>query len=288
MTNEGKRTSLGSKLKKSKDLLFGTSEGLPRIIEIDMVKLRPNPEQPRQNFDEETLQSLANSIVQHGLLQPIAVARDAEREEGYIIVAGERRYRAHQLLERDTIPAVITSGKLDEISLIENVQRENLNPLEEAEALKKMIERHGYTQAELGKVIGKKQNSVSELLKLTSLPQTIKDEYVKSGAISKSALIELSRVESKKEQLQVWNEVKQGGLTVRAARSKKTSKGRPRVSKAEPSSVASLLKSGRRFVEELHKTQLPDLGADNKPYEELLELRKEISEQIEKLLKQAT
>lgn len=286
MTNEGKRISLGSKLKKSKDLLFGTSEGLPRIIEIDMAKLRPNPEQPRQMFDEETLQSLASSIAQHGLLQPIAVARDAEREEGYIIVAGERRYRAHQLLERDTIPAVITSGKLDEISLIENVQRENLNPLEEAEALKKMIERHGYTQAELGKVIGKKQNSVSELLKLTSLPQTIKDEYVKSGAISKSALIELSRVESKKEQLQVWNEVKQGGLTVRAARSKKTSKGRPRVSKAEPSSVVSLIKSGRRFVKEIHKTQLPDLGTDDKSYEELLELRKEINEQIEKLLKQ--
>lgn len=285
MDEGAKKTTLGNKLKQSKNLLFGTSENLPRIIEVDLVKLRPNPDQPRQSFDEETLRGLADSIAQHGLLQPVAVAKDPEREDGYIIVAGERRYRAHQLLGRDTIPAVITSGNLDEISLIENVQREDLNPLEESEALKKMMERHGYTQAELGKVIGKKQNTVSELLKLITLPQVVKDEYVASGAVSKSALIELSRVEGEEEQLRLWNKVKIGGLTVRAVRSKKMPKQGSRASKNMQTSTPSLVSYGRRFVAELRDAESKALEIDDETYSELLELYRDIGEQIERLAK---
>ena len=109
MAEGAKKTTLGSKLKQSKNLLFGTSENLPRTIEVDLARLRPNPDQPRKTFDEEALRGLADSIARHGLLQPVAVVRDSKREDGYIIVAGERRYRAHQFLGRDTIPAVITS-----------------------------------------------------------------------------------------------------------------------------------------------------------------------------------
>lgn len=282
MAEGAKKATLGGKLKQSKNLLFGTSENLPRIIEVDLAKLRPNPDQPRQSFDEEALKGLAESIAKHGLLQPVAIARDPECEDGYIIVAGERRYRAHQLLGRDTIPAVMTSGNLDEISLIENVQREDLNPLEEAEALKKMMERHGYTQSELGKVIGKKQNTVSELLKLTSLPQTIKDEYSSTVAVSKSALIELSRVEGEEEQLRLWNEVKVGGLTVRNARSKKLPKPGLRASKSTPSSAPSLVRLGRRFVTELRETETKALEIDDATYSELLDLYREIGERVEK------
>lgn len=287
MANGTKKTTLGSKLKQGKDLLFGTSENLPRIIEVDLRKLRANPDQPRQSFDEEALQGLAESIAQHGLLQPVAVARDPEREEGYIIVAGERRYRAHQLLGRDTIPAVMTSGNLDEISLIENVQREDLNPLEEAEALKKMMERHGYTQSELGKVIGKKQNTVSELLKLTILPQVVKDEYAASYRVSKSALIELSRVEGEKEQLRFWDEMKTGGLTVRAARSKKSGELSARTHRDKPSQTPSLVKLGRRFIVELRDTELKAQEIDDATYGELLELYREIGERVEKLARKA-
>lgn len=282
MAEGAKKVTLGGKLKQSKNLLFGTSGNLLRIIEVDLAKLRPNPDQPRQSFDEEALKGLAESIAQHGLLQPVAIARDPEREDGYIIVAGERRYRAHQLLARDTIPAVMTSGNLDEISLIENVQREDLNPLEEAEALKKMTERHGYTQGELGKVIGKKQNTVSELLKLTSLPQTIKDEYSSTGAVSKSALIELSRVEGEEEQLRLWNEVKIGGLTVRNARSKKLPKPGSQASKSAPSSAPSLVRSGRRFVTELRETEKKALEIDDATYSELLDLYREIGERVKR------
>lgn len=287
MSNSAKKTTLGSKLKQSKNLLFGTSENLPRIIEVDLSKLQPNPEQPRQTFDEEALQGLAESIDRHGLLQPVAVTRDPENEDGYIIVAGERRYRAHQLLGRETIPAVVTTGKLDEISLIENVQREDLSPLEEAEALKKMMDRHGYTQKDLGRIIGKKQNTVSELLKLTSLPQAVKDEYVADGSVSKSALLELSRIEDEDEQLRIWNEVKRGGLTVRAARSRKASTLKEQPLRRAPSPTRALVTSGRRFVEELRNTESNALEVDDTTYNELLELYRAIGEQVEKLARKA-
>ena len=280
---ERKKPTLGSKLKQSKDLLFGTSDNLPRIIEVDLEHLRPNPDQPRQNFDEETLQGLADSINKHGLLQPIAVARDPDREDGYIIVAGERRYRAHQILRLDTVPAVVTSGKLDEISLIENVQREDLNPLEEAEALQKMMERHGYTQAELGKVVGKKQNTISELLKLTKLPQTIKEHYLTSGTVSKSALIELSRLKSKTEQLRFWDEIKDGGVTVRAARTKKVNKGSSKLEQNPPSPALSTLKAGRHFAKMLLSPELTPSSVDDLTYTELVELYRKIGEGIHKL-----
>lgn len=280
---EQKKTTLGNKLKQSKDLLFGTSDNLPRIIEVDISQLRPNPDQPRQNFDEEAIQGLAKSIEEHGLLQPIAVARDPDRESGYIVVAGERRYRAHQVLQRETIPAVVTSGKLDEISLIENVQRENLSPLEEAEALQKMMDRHGYTQVELGKIIGKKQNTVSELLRLTKLPQTIKEHYVASSKVSKSAMIELTRLESEADQLRFWEEIKDGGITVRAARVKKPKKAESSSKPPTRSPTLATLKAGRRFAEALLDPDLTTLRIDEPTYNELVELHRKIGERINKL-----
>ncbi|WP_261771972.1 ParB/RepB/Spo0J family partition protein [Nitrosococcus oceani] len=100
-----------------------------------LTNLRENPDQPRKAFDEAALQKLADSIEQHGLIQSITVASDPGNEEGYMVVAGERRFRAFKQLGRETIPAIVTQGNRDEIALIENLQRENLNPLEEAEAL---------------------------------------------------------------------------------------------------------------------------------------------------------
>jgi ParB family chromosome partitioning protein len=150
--------------------MFGLSPDLPRIIEVDLAKLRPNPDQPRTVFKEEALQELADSIKQHGLIQPIAVVHDGDKEGSFVIVAGERRFRAYQLLGRATIPAIITSGNPDEIALIENIQREDLSPIEEAEALAKMMNRHSYKQEELAKIIGKSRVTVTELLGLNTHP----------------------------------------------------------------------------------------------------------------------
>lgn len=221
MPRRTKTVPLSSKLRP--DVFFSTSPDLPRIIEIDVQKLRPNPDQPRKFIDKTSLRELADSIAQQGLIQPIAVAPDPESDEQFIVVAGERRWRACKLLERETIPAVITQGNPDEIALIENIQRENLTPIEEAEALAKIMERHGYRQEDLGRIVGKAQNTVSETLRLNKLPQTIKDEYRTSDIIniSKSALIELARIKNRENQLAIWEAFKNGHLTVQAARAKK-------------------------------------------------------------------
>jgi len=223
-----------SNAKQKLDFMFGLSPDLPRIVEVDLAKLRPNPDQPRTVFKEEALQELADSIKQHGLIQPIAVVHDGDKESGFVIVAGERRFRAYQLLGRGTIPAIITSGNPDEIALIENIQREDLSPIEEAEALAKMMNRHSYKQEELAKIIGKSRITVTELLGLNTLPDEIKNECRTSDIASKSVLIEVARLGKAEEQLRFWHEFKQGEKkTVRAVRSQKTS-GQGRQDKLAP------------------------------------------------------
>jgi ParB family transcriptional regulator, chromosome partitioning protein len=115
--------------KEKLDFMFGLSPEMPRIVEIELTKLRPNPDQPRKVFNEETIKELASSIEQHGLIQPISVIPVPE-SDGFVIVAGERRYRAHQHLGKTTITAIITKGNSDEIALIENIQREDLSPID--------------------------------------------------------------------------------------------------------------------------------------------------------------
>ena len=121
--------------KQKLDYLFGLDPEMPRIIEIELTKLRPNPDQPRKRFNEETIKELAASIEQHGLIQPISVIPVPE-SDSFVIVAGERRYRAHQHLERPTITAIITKGNSNEIALIENIQREDLSPMDQTEVLR--------------------------------------------------------------------------------------------------------------------------------------------------------
>jgi ParB family chromosome partitioning protein len=219
----GKEKKLSMSGKLGKDVFFGVSADLPRVIEVELTNLRPNPDQPRTVFKEEALQELATSIEQHGLIQPIAVVQDPEKEGGFVIVAGERRYRAYQRLERDTIPAIITSGNPDEIALIENMQREDLSPIEEAEALAKMMNRHGYKQEDLAKVIGKSRTTVTELLSLNDLPDEIKTECRASNFVSKGVLVQIVRIEKPQDQLKFWNEYQRAEIkpTVRAARARR-------------------------------------------------------------------
>ncbi|WP_396434528.1 ParB/RepB/Spo0J family partition protein [Limnohabitans sp.] len=200
--------------------MFGASADLPRIIELDIQQVEANPDQPRKFFDESALMELAQSIEAKGLLQPVLVkVLEGER---YMIVAGERRFRAHQLLSRPTIAAVITEGDTDEVAIIENVQRENLRPMELAESLGRLMETHGYTQEDAAKVIGKARNTVTELLSLLKLPEAIKAQCRTSDIASKSFLVELARMETE-AMWSAWDALKTKGETsVRAARARKT------------------------------------------------------------------
>jgi len=159
-------------------------------IPVDLIK--DNPYQPRQNFDEKKLQELADSIKQHGVIQPIVVRKE---NDDVILVAGERRLRASKLAGLKKIPAIVSIGNPLEISLIENLQRENLDPFEEAEALKKMVEEYEYTQEKLAQVVGKSRTSITRSLSLNKIPGEVK-EICARAHIPKRSLFEIAKQKS--------------------------------------------------------------------------------------------
>jgi ParB family chromosome partitioning protein len=202
------------------DVLFGTSANFPRVVEIDLTSVDRNPDQPRQHFDEEELRSLADSIERMGLKQPILVKQAAGGR--YVIAAGERRFRAHQLLGRATIFAIITDGDLDEIALIENLQRSDLDAMEEARAFARLIERHSYTHEELGRIVSRSQGEVARTLATLKLPDEMLREYSSfRKTISKSILQELAFIDDAALRQDLWEEAKAGKLTIRGLRETK-------------------------------------------------------------------
>jgi ParB family chromosome partitioning protein len=143
---------------------------------LKISRISPRGDQPRKNFDENALQMLADSIREHGVIQPIAVRELGAMSENYEIIAGERRWRAAKMAGLDEIPAIILTGddlKIAEISLIENVQREDLNPIEEALAYKALIERFGLKQEEVARQVGKSRSAVANMLRLLELPEDV-------------------------------------------------------------------------------------------------------------------
>ncbi len=159
-------------------------EDIKGLKEIDIDLIRPNPNQPRKHFDEAALNELADSIKKHGLIMPIVV--NEQRDGKYMIIAGERRYRASIIAGKKQIPVVVreyTDREVKEISLIENLQREDLNPIEAANAMKQLMDEYHLTQEELAERIGKSRPAVTNTLRLLSLsPEVI--ALVASGKLS--------------------------------------------------------------------------------------------------------
>lgn len=150
----------------------------PGISELKINDIEPNNEQPRKRFDQEKLQSLAESISQHGVVQPIIVKK---KDKGYSIIAGERRWRAAKIAGLKSIPAIvkeISSREIMEIALIENIQREDLNPIEEAEAYQKLMDEHGLTQERLSKLVGKSRAAIANSVRLLSLSDKVKEMII--------------------------------------------------------------------------------------------------------------
>ena len=154
---------------KDDDILdyFGVSSDV--VEEIEIAKISPNPYQPRKNFDEAALKELSESIKRHGLIQPIIVIR---KDDGYMLIAGERRYRATKMLEENKIKAIVAdlkSQNLREIALIENIQRENLNPIELANSYKELIDEYKITQEGLANIIHKSRTQITNTMRLLLL-----------------------------------------------------------------------------------------------------------------------
>ena len=153
------------------------------VREIDVARIRPNPEQPRMQFDEDALDELAESIRERGVLQPILLRPHGD---DYMIIAGERRWRAAQRARQHTIPAIvreIDESTTAELALIENIQRQDLNALEEAEGYRQLIQRHGHTQDDIGRLVHKSRSHVANLLRLLDLPEFVRQSLLK-GDIS--------------------------------------------------------------------------------------------------------
>ncbi len=195
-----------------KTIYEGTMNDEVHTISLD--ELRPNPYQPRKVFDEQGLQELALSIKEHGVFQPIIVKKSIK---GYEIIAGERRYRASKLAGLETIPAIVrdfTDEQMMEIALLENLQRENLNAIEEALAYKAMIDKLGLTQDELSKKVGKSRSHVTNILGLLRLPEDVKDMVV-NKKISMGHARMISKLENQDEMSEMANKIFNEGLSVR-------------------------------------------------------------------------
>ena len=185
------------------------------IGEIEIEKIHANPNQPRRDFNEEALQELADSIKELGVIQPITLRK--ENDGSYMIIAGERRFRASQLAGKSTIPAYILNANdkdTMEMALIENIQREDLNPLEIALAYQQLIEQHNLSQEQLSKRVGKGRATIANFLRLLKLPGNIqvalKEKQIDMGHAK--ALLSLS---SHAEQIRIFNEIIKNGYSVR-------------------------------------------------------------------------
>ena len=186
------------------------------INEIELNKIVPNEYQPRKYFDDEKLKELAASIKEQGVIQPVIVHKTGS---GYQLIAGERRWRAARLAGLKTIPALVkeaTRRELLEMALIENIQREDLNPLEAAEAYKRLQDEFKLTQEDLAKRVGKERSTVTNFLRILGLPKEVKHE-IATGSLSMGhakALLSLERV---RDQLRAATLIVKKGLSVREA-----------------------------------------------------------------------
>lgn len=184
------------------------------ISELKVNDIEPNRDQPRKLFDQEKLVALAESIKQHGVVQPIIVKKD---DRGYTIVAGERRWRAAKIAGLKTIPAIIkdiSSREIMEIALIENIQREDLNPVEEAEAYQRLMNEYGLTQELISNLVGKSRAAIANSVRLLSLSEKVKEMLV-SEVLTPGHARTLITIEDEERQNKLAAEIAEKNLSVR-------------------------------------------------------------------------
>ena len=187
---------------------------IEKVVELNITEIEPMLNQPRKIFDKEKLEELTNSIKENGVIQPILVVKD---ENGYTIVAGERRWRAAKKAGLKEIPAIIkdyTDTKKKQVALIENIQREDLNIIEIARALKELMEIDGYSQSEVAKVTGKSVPAVSNIMRLLKLPDKILD-YILQGKLVEGQARALLAINDEKKQIEIADKIIEKRLTVR-------------------------------------------------------------------------
>ena len=214
-----------------------------RVLYIDINDIKPNKDQPRKTFNEEKLKDLANSIKENGVIQPLIIRK---AQNGYELVAGERRWRAARIAEIKKVPCIIRN--FDEkqnmiVAIIENMQRENLDPIEEALGLNEMIKRFEFTQEQVSNALGKSRAYIANSLRLLKLPEKIQNMIIE-GRISAAHGRTIITIKDEKKQIEVCDKIIRNGLSVRAAErltEKIKDDARPERKKRKPSVNAEIV-----------------------------------------------
>ena len=229
-----------------------------KVIDISLSMIDPDKNQPRKNFNEESLNELADSIKVHGVIQPIVVTKVDDR---YKIIAGERRWRASKICGNKTIPCIIknyTPQQIREISIVENLQREDLNPIESARAIKELMEEFNWTHEQLAERLGKSRPVITNTIRLLNLePEVI--EMVESGKLSAGHARTLVTVTDREAQLKLAKQVQAKNLTVRdlenaSKESKKT------VTPPKPNTQSNELKEFNKELQRVFGTKVSIIG----------------------------
>jgi len=189
-----------------------------KLYDLNIADLQPDPDQPRKYFDEQALADLKASIEKHGVLQPVLVRQSADG--ALLLVSGERRFQASKLAGCLTIPAVFTDGDPAELSIVENLLRENLTAIEEAEAIEKLRLQHEYTLADLALVLGKSDSTLSEILSLNKLPDDVKNDCRNEPKAGRVILALIARQKTPEKMTALYTKYKESGLTVGELRKK--------------------------------------------------------------------
>lgn len=235
------------------------------VEEIAIGLIDNNPNQPRKNFDPSALQELADSIKTYGVIQPILVSKRGDR---YMIIAGERRFRATKLAEKKTIPAIVkdfSESEIKEIALLENIQRQDLNPIETARAMKELMDAYGWTQEALADRLGKSRSNVANIMRLLTLcPEVI--DLIEKGKLSAGHARSLVVVTNPEVQLKLANQVINSKLTVRDMENavKEVSKeNRKAMPKAKPE-MSLEMREFKNTLEHKFSTKIEFKGTEKK------------------------
>ena len=234
------------------------------VTELEINKIYPNPNQPRKHFDEEALRELASSIKTHGVIQPLVVNKE---NDGYMIIAGERRWRASKQAGLEKVPVVIknyTEKQVKEISIIENLQREDLNPIEAARAIKQLMDEYNLTQEVVSDRIGKSRSNIANTLRLLSLyPDVIK--MVEDGKLSSGHARSLVVIDDVNEQLRLAKKAVDGKLSVRdLEKAVKAYLNPDREKKVKVNEQSLELKELIHDMQRVFATKVSAIGNDNK------------------------
>ena len=278
-----------------RDFFAILDDNMPEEKKGDVEKLRindvePRRDQPRKTFEHEDLQTLADSIAEYGVLQPILVRENHLMSGIYEIIAGERRWRAAKMAGLDEIPAIIYDGddlKIAEVALIENIQRKDLNPVEEAVAYEALIENFGLKQEEVAKKVGKSRSAVTNALRLLDLPEEV-TEMLKSGEISAGHARALLGLENENDIIPLAVKITEKDLSVREVEAlvKKLN------SASEEETMVDLDSSARQvklYMKELENRSRSVLGRNVKIHyaskKKSIEICYETNDDLEELLK---